>query len=86
MMLIFDGKLMIFEAFWCPNIFNERVFYMWFCHFFDLKIASDDFIVLNMNGDFGPSRLSVKKRVFSFMMELVSPKIQKDACIVIDCW
>ena len=65
-MLIFDGKLMIFEAFLRP-IYGEHVFYMFlyvFCRFFELKIVSDDFAVLNMNGDFGPTRLSVKKRFF----------------------
>ena len=43
------------------NLFFRCFFFL---SFFDLKIASDDFSVLNMNGDFGPTRLSVKMRVF----------------------
>jgi hypothetical protein len=84
MMLIFDAKLMIFQA------FSGSIYFQWTCFlhvffvvFFDLKIASDDFGVENTNGDFGATRLSVKNRVFSFMMKLQNAKIQKDACIFI---
>ena len=65
MMLILDEKLMILKHLWGPHVFSKRVCLHFFCRFFDLKIVSDDFDVKDMNCDFGPSRLSVKKRVFS---------------------
>ena len=62
------------------------VFYMFFCCFFDLKIVSDVIALKKMNGDFLPSRLSAKMRVFCFVMKLQNAKIQKNACIFIDFW
>ena len=44
------------------NVFFRCVFVV----FLDLKIISDDFDVENMNGDFGATRLSVKKACFFF--------------------
>ena len=86
-MLIFDEKLMIFEAFLGPKYIKKTCFYMFFfVVFFDSKTASDEFAVLSMNGDSGPTRLSAKKRGFSFMMKPLNAKIQKNACIFIDFW
>ena len=47
------------------NVFFAR----FFSFFFDLKIARDDSGLLYRNGDFGQTRLSIKKRVFSLHVE-----------------
>ena len=53
------------------NVFFARVF----SFFFDLKIARDDSGLDNTNSDLGPTRLSIKKRVFSLH---VKPSERKD--------
>ena len=68
MMLIFDEKMMIFEAFLGPNIFRKRVFYMFFVVFFDLKIVSDVIDSKNMNCDLGTD-FFVKKMIFFLLMK-----------------
>ena len=47
MMLIFDEKMMIFDVFLGPKYSDKTYFLHVFVVFFDLKIASDDFTVLN---------------------------------------
>ena len=57
--------------------YTGNVFFASFFSFFlDLKIARDDSRLEYTNGDFGPTRLSIKKRVFSLH---VKPSERKDS-------
>ena len=80
-MLIFDEKMMIFEAFLGPNIFRKRVFCTFFLVFLDLKIVRDISASNDMNGDFAEDFFCKKACFFLFMKKLVNAKIWKNACI-----